>query len=320
MAGYFNLSHDQYNSTATDTLKSLVIDQDFTDVTLACEGDKHIKAHKVILGAYSSVLKNIIVNIKQQNPVIYISGIKYEELRAVVNFIYLGETKVKQETFAKFMEFAQEFEIKGLAANLAEQKKSDTEDTIPPKGKIEEEEELIKNIEYEFSENNKDDDKMFGDIELLKPETSHLETGLYTLETQLSEAKNWIQTVEDKKRFQCPKCPKELSDKSNLSRHVRTQHDGVKYACDMCDYVGAQSSNLNYHKNAKHSEKNPYECQNCAKKFSDKSNLGRHIKSQHEGVTYPCKFCDFKAKQTSHLKGHIISWHKEATDNTCEGK
>ena len=130
MAGYFNLSHDQYNSTATDTLKSLVIDQDFTDVTLACEGDKHIKAHKVILGAYSSVLKNIIVNIKQQNPVIYISGTKYEELRAVVNFIYLGETKVKQETFAKFMEFAQEFEIKGLAANLAEQKKNEIEDII----------------------------------------------------------------------------------------------------------------------------------------------------------------------------------------------
>merc|ERR1719322_1700968 len=118
--GYFNLSHDQYNSSATDTLRSLLFDEYFTDVTLACEGDKQIKAHKAILGSFSSALKNIIVSTRQQDPVIYLRGIKYEELQALVNYIYVGETKVQQDNLANFMEIAQELNVKGLAANESE--------------------------------------------------------------------------------------------------------------------------------------------------------------------------------------------------------
>ena len=46
-------------------------------------------------------------------------------------------------------------------------------------------------------------------------------------------------------------------------------------------------------------------------KFTDESNLQRHIKSQHEGVVYPCSICNYKAKQTSQLKAHIKSKHGE---------
>ena len=76
MAGSFSLSHDQYHTMATETLKSLVTDEDFTDVTLACEGNQKIKAHKVILGSCSSTLRNIILSIDQPFPVIYMKGVK----------------------------------------------------------------------------------------------------------------------------------------------------------------------------------------------------------------------------------------------------
>ena len=119
MAGSFSLSHDQYHTMAAETLKSLVTDEDFTDVTLACQDGQYIKAHKIILASSSSVFQAIITGVKsQQNPVIYLKGVQYEELRSIVNFIYLGETQVKQECFIGFMDIAQEFYIKGLASQL----------------------------------------------------------------------------------------------------------------------------------------------------------------------------------------------------------
>ena len=50
-------------------------------------------------------------------------------------------------------------------------------------------------------------------------------------------------------------------------------------------------------------------CTTCGKGFSDKSNLNRHIKSQHEGITYSCNFCDYIAKRNSTLKEHKKASH-----------
>merc|ERR1719233_1827102 len=59
------------------------------------------------------------------NTVIYLKGVNYEELRSIVNFIYLGGTKVKQVNFPNFMQIAQELDIKGLAVNQETQKKEE---------------------------------------------------------------------------------------------------------------------------------------------------------------------------------------------------
>ena len=117
MSGNFNLSHDEFDSMATGTLKSLIADQEFTYVTLACEDNQQIKAHKVILGSYSSTLKNIILSIDQPFPVIYMKGVKYEELRSIIDFLYLGHTMVSKENLPEFMEIAQDLNIKGLSLN-----------------------------------------------------------------------------------------------------------------------------------------------------------------------------------------------------------
>ena len=89
MAGHFNLSFDQFETTTTNTFKQLLTDDNFTDVTLACADDKQIKAHKVILGSCSTILRNILLNQTHQNPIIYLRGIKHDELSSIVNFIYL---------------------------------------------------------------------------------------------------------------------------------------------------------------------------------------------------------------------------------------
>ena len=39
------------------------------------------------------------------------------------------------------------------------------------------------------------------------------------------------------------------------------------------------------------------------------SGLSAHIKSKHEGFTFPCSKCDYKAIHNDHLMKHIKSKH-----------
>ena len=86
----------------------------------------------------------------------------------------------------------------------------------------------------------------------------------------------------------------------------------------MCDYISKNARKLNYHKKSKHSTKNALDraitlkCQECGKEFFDKSNMNRHTRTIHGGISFPCKNCNYKANRKSHLKDHIASKHSES--------
>ena len=86
----------------------------FTDVTLVSDDKQHKRAHKFILSAVSDVFKSIIDNISEKNSVIYLKGVKYQELEYVLEFIYLGETKFSEEKMEGFLDAATSLEIKEL--------------------------------------------------------------------------------------------------------------------------------------------------------------------------------------------------------------
>ena len=92
---------------------------DFTDVTLACE-DKSIKAHKVILSACSPFFKRLLKTFANPQPLIYTRGVKYNDLVAVVDFIYQGEANVFQEQLENFLVLAEELELNGLNGDTEE--------------------------------------------------------------------------------------------------------------------------------------------------------------------------------------------------------
>ena len=52
---------------------------EFSDVTLFSEGQE-IKAHKIVLSASSSVLKQILSSHQHSNPLIYMNRVEYKTL------------------------------------------------------------------------------------------------------------------------------------------------------------------------------------------------------------------------------------------------
>ena len=92
-------------------------DSDFSDVTLVCEEDLQIEAHKVILAAPSPFFSRALKRNKHSHPMIYMRGITAKDLSAIVDFIYHGEANVYQEDLEGFLDLAEELQLKGLAGS-----------------------------------------------------------------------------------------------------------------------------------------------------------------------------------------------------------
>ena len=66
----------------------LRISNDFSDVTLVCEGQS-LQAHKVILSARSPFFKGLLrAQPRQQQPLIFMRGVKFLDLAAILDFMY----------------------------------------------------------------------------------------------------------------------------------------------------------------------------------------------------------------------------------------
>ena len=59
---------------------SLREDIEFTDVTLACEDGHQVEAHKAILESSSPFFQNLLSRNKHAKPMIYMRGVKSQDL------------------------------------------------------------------------------------------------------------------------------------------------------------------------------------------------------------------------------------------------
>ena len=84
-----NLSNHHKN--IGDTFEKLRHDSEFTDVTLVCGDGQQVEAHKVILASKSPFFLEILGKNKHPHPLIYMKGIKFDELNALVDFIYMTQ-------------------------------------------------------------------------------------------------------------------------------------------------------------------------------------------------------------------------------------
>ena len=118
LSDMFRLKWNDFTNNVADTFRSLRGENDFTDVTLACEDGLVLEAHKVILAASSSFFLNILKMSKHPHPLIYLKGVQMRELAAVVDFLYCGEVSVKQEELESFFALARDLGLKVLDENL----------------------------------------------------------------------------------------------------------------------------------------------------------------------------------------------------------
>ena len=248
MAEKLCLQWNDFKDNAIDTFGSLREDKDFTDVTLVCEDGMKIDVHKVILANSSPFFDNVLRQNKHIHPLIYMRGVKSEDLFAIVDFLYCGEANVYQESLDSFLAIAGELQLKGLTEKVDKNKGAIKDETFkmaaPQKSKP-----VLKNImkAVEPSQLN------FGREVAL---TSHFISGDF-------------QELEDK----CISMMVKTSE--------RNVHGQALYLCKMCG-KNEISGTLKRHIESNHLEGVSIPCNSCGKSFRSRHSLAKHTRDNHK--------------------------------------
>ncbi|KAJ6639262.1 Broad-complex core protein isoform 6, partial [Pseudolycoriella hygida] len=113
----FSLRWNNYINHLTYAFENLRSHEDLVDVTLCCEGRK-IRAHKILLSACSTYFKDVFKENPCQHPVIIFKNVKYEDLLAIIEFMYQGEVHVQQESLSSFLNTAEMLAVQGLTDTM----------------------------------------------------------------------------------------------------------------------------------------------------------------------------------------------------------
>ena len=108
------LQWNDFKENVASSFAQLRANSDLTDITLACEDGQQIEAHKVILASSSPLFMDIFKRNKHPHPLIYMRGLKSENVLAIMDFLYFGEANVFQENLDIFLSLAEELKLKGL--------------------------------------------------------------------------------------------------------------------------------------------------------------------------------------------------------------
>ena len=75
-----SLRWNDFHENTTATLTGLRFADEFTDITLACDDNRQIKAHSVIMAASSPVFHNILKQKNCSNPIVFLRGMNKKHL------------------------------------------------------------------------------------------------------------------------------------------------------------------------------------------------------------------------------------------------
>ena len=110
----YSLTWGSYSDHLKSMMKELMMNEDFSDVTLVTEDKKHLKANINILSACSPVFKDTLKKEKNSIQIMYLRGIQFSEMESILQFIYLGEVTFYEERISEFLAVAKSLEIKEL--------------------------------------------------------------------------------------------------------------------------------------------------------------------------------------------------------------
>ena len=104
-----------FSAHLASTFQDLATEGHFTDVTLVSDDQIQISAHRLVLSACSPVLKDLLLNNPHPHPLLYLRGVKQQELQSILQFMYLGEATILQERINVFLAVANDLDVKELS-------------------------------------------------------------------------------------------------------------------------------------------------------------------------------------------------------------
>ena len=97
------LQWNDFQENIKSAFENLREDKDFKDVTLVCGDGQQVEAHKVILASSSPFFQKLLGRNKHHHPLLYMRGMKFDTLLAVLDFLYRGRQMSFKKTWTHFL-------------------------------------------------------------------------------------------------------------------------------------------------------------------------------------------------------------------------
>ena len=246
------LKWNDFQDNVNAAFGNLREDNEFTDVTLACEDGHQIEAHKVILASSSPFFQNLLRRNKHSHPLIYMKGLKSEDLTSIIDFLYCGKANVYQENLDSFLAIAEEFNLKGFLGQKNDQNSEPTFGTMetiakPCLNKT-------RHLEADYEKPNKsivEEQSSTSEIkndQIVKQEifTGDLQELDEKVKSMMGESPNLISNGKQRGRT-CKVCGKE-GHGMNIRDHIEVYHlEGISLPCNICERTFRSRSSLRKH-------------------------------------------------------------------------
>lgn len=110
----YSLKWNDFQSSILSSFRHLRDEEDFVDVTLACD-IRSFTAHKVVLSACSPYFRKLLKANPCEHPIVILRDIRAEDVESLLRFMYNGEVHIGHEQLNDFLKTAQLLQVRGLA-------------------------------------------------------------------------------------------------------------------------------------------------------------------------------------------------------------
>ena len=269
----FCLKWNDFAENVTTSFGQLHNDKDFSDVTLACGDGPQINAHRIVLTSGSLMFKALLEQNLMEKPVIFMRGVKSDQLTSIVDFLYKGETNIEQDNLNEFLALAEDLQLKGLTQAgekmLDSSKAQEIYGTTSKQRKISSiekthnmwgENQKVLNSEVENSQLDSQRDpsgilSVIQDFQTFKTGTKSgvtFQDGSDYLEIEIGKLMEKV----DGKGWTCISCGK-TDQKINIKKHIEGHHiEREDHYCNFCGKHCRSRNALQKHVSVNHRELN----------------------------------------------------------------
>ncbi|RXG57305.1 Zinc finger protein [Armadillidium vulgare] len=255
-----------------------------TDVILSCEG-KTFSAHRLILTMGSGYFTKAFEGITSTPPsLVFICGIRYSILEALLNFIYEGKATIQANDIPELSKAGVMLEVPGLM-ELGKEYSS---------------------ISNSFEEKKEE----IGGTKVVDPKQSKSQSNNVKTDAKVSDSKSTMK----KRDFNITNnCNKKVEGLSVESLFESDNSDSEKPSL----FEGWEKSKTP--KKSNKGKKKSQRCHICNKNFFKLENLAYHIEEHYYKPRFACSHCgknfNIEKNYHSHLSTHEITKEKENTVN-----
>ena len=123
---FINSDWTNYPPYLRKAYKVIDVEKDLHDVTLVCD-DGAVDAHKLILCSASIFFRLMLKRSKHQHPLLYMKGLKINQIQNILDYIYYGQVSIAKENLKEFIDIAKEFEVESLKSMTSKERLGGTQ-------------------------------------------------------------------------------------------------------------------------------------------------------------------------------------------------